>query len=417
MPTRCAIKNVNVQAISLVTKGANGKRICLLKQAGEVTDEQLPAHTNVIKSWDDSESWSTFYCVVAEPDAVENGGVLAPDVEDVWTVEEIRKAAHQFMANGGLVNKAHEDVLLGEDFQPYGQLVENAIALNDVVIPQPDGSDEVIKEGSWYVAIAPTEEGKQMIEAGEFTGVSIQGECEREVIAKERKPSLAERLFGKKEQPEPRPVAKVDDFATRRARSEFSGELWDAVSTLENTLWDAIYQYGEDEQVDPVPVIERSIEQFKDWAVAQATNLSPADAVAKAQEAEWKGRFTVPLPPVPTIPGEEATPATTQEDDSVTAEERIAKLEKDTQDGFAALTAAVAKVADTVTERLPEPEPKAPTPQELQEQLTTIGSSLETLAKSVERLGDGDSKQDDEGNTTPVAKGFNPERPLAGLLD
>lgn len=187
------LSNVVPYAISLVKRGANGQSFFLRKTDGAVLEgEQFQVDQGgvaVIPPYGDVEpllplphagdmiakaDWSAVYCVVASPSAVENGGMLSPEVWDQWAdADEIRKAAHAFMRNGALVNKMHEDLA------PYGQIVENAIALVDVEI-----EDTTIEKGSWYVAIEPTDEGIAAIESGEFTGISIEGTGSRAEISK-----------------------------------------------------------------------------------------------------------------------------------------------------------------------------------------------------------------------------------------
>ncbi len=159
------LSDVDVQAISLVKEGANGQRIILRKS--EAAGDELTAASRIVKEAGDD--WSVFYIVVAEPGRAEQPGVgdgAGEPIVDVWADEkEIEKAAHRFMHNGALVNRMHEDLA------PYGKLVENCVAPADIDL----GNGEVIKKGSWFVGIEPTSEGRELINKGEFTGVSIQG--------------------------------------------------------------------------------------------------------------------------------------------------------------------------------------------------------------------------------------------------
>lgn len=188
MPTVTHLLDVDPVAVSLVSKGANRQRFFLMKSdpdgmpllAEEPTDgyeelAELPFVEGLLKA--DAE-WSAVYCVVAAPGVRENPGMLASadDPDDEWaSADEIRKAAHRFMKNGGLVNRMHEDL------EPYGQVVENAVALSDFEV---DG--HVISKGSWYLGIEPTAAGKAAIEAGEFTGVSLQGTGRRVAVEVEK---------------------------------------------------------------------------------------------------------------------------------------------------------------------------------------------------------------------------------------
>jgi len=167
------LSNVDVIAVSLVNKGANRKRFFLRKAADEEKSEllTLPAQSHGLLK---AEDWSAVYCVVAEPGALEDSGMGGTDTADRWASEdEIRKACHRFAKNGGLINQMHETL------DPYGAMVENAVALADFVV---DG--ETIRKGSWYIAIEPNEHGRDQIEKGEFTGVSIEGTGLRTLVEK-----------------------------------------------------------------------------------------------------------------------------------------------------------------------------------------------------------------------------------------
>lgn len=175
-----ALRNVNPVAVTICKTGANGKTFFLRKMQEGEKAIVLPSPQTLIKSDDD---WTVAYCVVAEPGAEEQRGmimkggelVMDPDPEpDFWENEdEVRSAAHRFMKNGGLITKMHESI------EDYGDLVESAVALEDF-----DINGEEIKKGSWYIGIAPNDHGKQAIESGEFTGVSLEGTGERVQIAK-----------------------------------------------------------------------------------------------------------------------------------------------------------------------------------------------------------------------------------------
>lgn len=171
------LHDVDVLAISIVKNGANRKRFYLRKQHdGEpnlTATDKIIAH-RLVKA----DDWTTVYCVVAEPGNLENAGIAdgaGTGIDDMWLNEdEIRKASHKFMANGGLVNRMHETL------DPYGAIVENFIAQADFTV-----GDETIKKGSWVIGLHPTDEGRQRIEAGEFTGVSIQGTGLRTLMEKD----------------------------------------------------------------------------------------------------------------------------------------------------------------------------------------------------------------------------------------
>lgn len=168
------LANADIVALSIVKRGANRKRWFLRKAEGEGEGAtvEFVSQRMIAKA-----DWSAVYAVVAEPGALEGPGVGAadPETDDRWASEdEIRKAAHGFMRNGGLVNQLHKDL------EPFGTLVENAVALDDFTV-----NGETIRKGSWYVAIEPTPDGRDAIEKGTFGGVSIQGTATRTLVEKD----------------------------------------------------------------------------------------------------------------------------------------------------------------------------------------------------------------------------------------
>lgn len=165
------LHDVQPVALALCKQGANRQRIFLKKESDVDADKlmTLPGGQRLVKNAD----WSHFYCVVAEPDAFEDPGMgdgRGSGVEDRWRdADEIRKAAHFFAKSEQLVIGMHGS------FEPYGHVVENAVALADIAVPQADGTEQTIKKGSWYVGIEPSEAGKAAVDAGEFTGISLEG--------------------------------------------------------------------------------------------------------------------------------------------------------------------------------------------------------------------------------------------------
>lgn len=168
MPT--ILKDASITAISLVDRGANLKKIFLYKRADDATPDTASANpgalweSQLIKAGRAPDEWSTFYCVVAVPNEVDQQG-------DVWTADEIRKAAHDFVEGGGLINFMHKTM------EPVGKLVESSIALEEMRV-----NGEHIPKGSWYIAVRPNPEMKKAIERGEVTGISVQGSARREPV-------------------------------------------------------------------------------------------------------------------------------------------------------------------------------------------------------------------------------------------
>lgn len=188
-----ALFDVNPIAITICKKGANGQRIFLKKEAdGTVahldpeTDTlvTLPAGHTILKSGDD---WKVFYCVVAEPGAEEDCGVgddAGTGIVDVWKSEdEIADAAHRLLKNKGYVNAMH-DALEAEGCH----IVENAVALNDIWV-----GDTMIKKGAWYIGIEPSPDFRAQVDAGEITGVSLEGTGFRESLIEKSAPEFSAR--------------------------------------------------------------------------------------------------------------------------------------------------------------------------------------------------------------------------------
>jgi hypothetical protein len=169
------LSDVDPFAICICKKGANNQRIFLRKSQDGDHDgvTVLPHRDGLLKA--DTPDWTAFYCVVAEPGAEENGGQGASEITDVWKSEdEIRKAAHRFAKNQGYVNAMH-----GGLAEQGCTVVENAVALADFKVGR-----HTIKKGSWYIAVEPDDAFRAKVDAGEITGVSIEGSGMREALSK-----------------------------------------------------------------------------------------------------------------------------------------------------------------------------------------------------------------------------------------
>ena len=179
MPTVHMLHDVQPTVLTLCKQGANRQRIFLKKEQADEDLHVLPGGGGLIRKAE-GESWSYFYCVVAEPGMREDPGVgdgQGSGIEDQWRDEdEIRKAAHFFAKSDRLITGLHDTV------EPYGALVENAVALADFEVMDPMGVKQTIRKGSWYVGIEPSEAGRKAIDAGEFTGISLEGTGLREPV-------------------------------------------------------------------------------------------------------------------------------------------------------------------------------------------------------------------------------------------
>ena len=111
---------------------------------------------------------------VDAPRRIVYGVVLEPDSEDlqgdVLTVAEVEKAAHLFMGSQ-LVNEMHADL------DPVGRVLESYIAPADFWL-----GEQLVKRGSWVMAVRLDEETFAKVQGGEYTGYSIEGVGRREPI-------------------------------------------------------------------------------------------------------------------------------------------------------------------------------------------------------------------------------------------
>lgn len=422
------LRDADIHAISIVSKGANGKRICLFKTDDDDVGEEFDLHpqTKIAKAAD----WSAFYVVVAEPGWLEKPGMYGDQNSlDVWeSEEEIRKAAHRFMKNGGLVNKMHQDM------EPFGELVESAIALDDIRLV-----GETIKKGSWYVAIEPTDEGKSKIDAGEFTGVSIQGTGQR--ISKESfsKPGTADVTPSDRKKIEPlarhylskphpftacvrdqvkhglseehanrRCAVLLDTFDPTRARHSVQKSEVDAAREAFDALPEDIGYTPIPDTLDPVDDQEK-VGFLQKAAEFFGLSLSE-DAISKADGATLG---------------------------SETEEEQ--GMDQETKDRFEALEGNIAKIGDAIGKLTPskeeetsdsetelakqvkellakveakEAEDEAPKVEDVQKSVDELIEKVGEVVQAVDSLSEGGSTQED---VERVEK--KDASPLAGLLD
>ncbi len=390
---RNALRDVVPIALTLCKQGANRKRIFLRKSAATIEEDQiltLPGGSMKILK-EAGDGWTTFYCVVAEPGAEEDPGLIGDQESvDVWeSDEEIRKAAHHLLKQGGFVNVVHDGPA-----EEGCAIVESAIALADIEV---DGA--LIKKGSWYVGIEPTAELRKQIEAGDIEAISLEGTGVR--VALEKAASFGEVIGAK----------------------QLRDALWSATSTLEDVIYSALRD--EDESA-PKDVIRRSLDEFVDY-------LAPMlDAVTGDQRAALAKRLGTVKP---------TTSTATQEAEMGLAED-IAALKKSHEEATTALTTKLEKSDETtgaliglvgkLTERVEALAGAAAAPAkdadektdvkktnvvdalgQLADKLDSFDRDLSGLAKSVAKLGEGDSSQDDDSDTIRKATKDNP---LAGLL-
>jgi ribosomal protein L40E len=436
MPATSVLSDVDPIAITICKQGANRQRIFLRKTAREDDLRVLPARTHQLIRKADGDSWEVFYCVVAEPGAEEDPGMTGSGT-DTWASEdEIRKAAHRLLKNGAYVNAMH-DALAAEGCS----IVENAVALADFDVVSPEGVTTTIRKGSWYVAIEPGDEFRGQVDAGEITGVSLEGtgirtpvdvakakapaathrtckqcgahlatdatkckSCGASWVAKTAGPfgRLLDRLFPGAS---PAPIAKsADTFGTVMAQQEVTDGLWRATDVLHTVIREA---YADDGPDDPAAVVEASLDQFKAWVMGRVRGQT-REAVAKelgTVENTRESEDDVDEKQVKQLVDEAIEPIKKSTEETNTAVTALA-------DGFKQLLDRVGKE--------PEPKNEPVTVKKAVDQLGALADAvdgidgqLQDLAKSVAQLAEGDSQQDRQADTQQIRKTANP---LAGLL-
>lgn len=112
--------------------------------------------------------------VVLEPDEIDTQG-------DIITLDEIEKAAHEFLIKSRVVGKQHETVADAE-------IVESYLVPEDLTI-----GVEKVKKGTWVMAVkVHSDELWQEVKDGKFSGFSIGGKGKRLVEDEEEEEATTE---------------------------------------------------------------------------------------------------------------------------------------------------------------------------------------------------------------------------------
>lgn len=436
------MRDVDVSMISLVKRGANRKRFFLRKSAAG-SGAPMAAFGRLIKAAD----WSAVYCVVAEPGWLEDPGLISdtPDLGDIWaSEEEIRKAAHRFAKNGGLINLQHD----GADLA--GQTVENYIAPVDFEV-----EGELIKAGSWVVAIEPDPELRDSIEKGDLDAVSIEGTALRELVkaAAGNPAGRAGSLPGVKEDGKVRKalaaigkalgvdpaefdvVKTMPTFNERMAEREVDDQLPVALDELQSCVWRAFNPWtDEEDDEDPVEVITASVDQFRDWlvdllqktTVAKAGEAGPEVDVDELQADIAKAIGLDEIPPQWSSDhrGQTATlgGAMLSKEDRAEIQELVKSAIAEASAGEEGSPAPTGPSAEEIAKAAAEAviaaqaPPAPPSAEDLSKALedvqASIAEKLDPIAKSIEALGEGSSAQDRGPSepAQPVAKSADAPR-------
>jgi hypothetical protein len=452
MAKRNALRDVDPVAITICKQGANRKRIFLRK----ATDESLVSlgqDMPLLKS----SGWSAFYCVVAEPGWEEDPGMTGDrDSVDVWADEgEIRKAAHRLLKNGGYVNAAH-DALAAEGCA----IVESAVALADFTVEDAAGEPTTIRKGSWYVAIEASDEFRSQVEAGEITGVSLEGTGLRVPLEKKKdaspdmpipkasskaKTALAKQLpevtdaelsaamvsvqaemsstsllqkIAKAvgladDDPDLVALAKADaapveipSFSSIIAESKVDQELPRAFDALQRVVWRAFSPMAQEAGVDAASAVGEAADEFATYVKSLVGTLPAEQRQAVAKELATLENNDEEAP-VDDATRQEIEAIKKQGEDTATAVKALA-------DGFEKLLERVAPKEDPQAggDETPDPAALKKAMEDLDGKFGDLAGSLDTIAKSVEQLADSGTQQPED------AEGLRKQasHPLAGIL-
>jgi hypothetical protein len=233
MEAKRILKNIDVQFLSLVTAGANGKSI-IYKSANQAAPN-LNKEFKIIKTDDEKH---LVYATVYEPDTVDSQG-------DTANASEIEKACHKFSENLRLLK-----VDTQHNFEANGStVVENFILRSaDPMFPQT-------KSGSWVTVIkVAAEEIWALIKSGEIGGLSLAGLSGIESVEK-GDGAMSEFLK----------VLKAGFDKLNPLKKDFNEELAAVeIRTKTYALTDAIYNILNDETItDKKTAIIASLDQFK----------------------------------------------------------------------------------------------------------------------------------------------------------
>jgi len=154
--------DIGLETVSWVENPSQDSMFVMMKNS----DNKVRKTTGIYK--EPEEDWKVAYGPVMRPNDIDKDGDVAPTTD-------IRKAAHEFIAEGR-VNQFDTDHDLNTG---KGTLVESWILKEDKKYELPNGETEVIEKGSWMVGVKPDQKVKERIENGEITGWSIFGQADQ----------------------------------------------------------------------------------------------------------------------------------------------------------------------------------------------------------------------------------------------
>jgi hypothetical protein len=185
-------------------------------------------------------------------------------------------------------------------------------------------------------------------------------------------------------------------FDELRAQNELDDELPKAFDALRSVVWRAFSPYcDEDEKRDPKDVISTSLDQFKDWAIdlIDRVPMSKEDGEEPDLDALVKAFGAAPEGLIPE--GGTLDRNTEEETEMAWTDEEKQRVEN-LESGLGEVKTGIETLVKAHEE---SQKPEAPTVEDLAEKFDSLTGELQTLAKGIETLAEGDSAQGNEGDT------------------
>lgn len=251
------LKNISVSFLSIVGKGANGKRVIWKSdaQAAEGAEELSVALRDVRKS----EEKQIVFGVVYAPEQVDTQGEFAK-------AEDIEAAAYGFMKSKNVLN-----VDANHDFDPKAAYVAESW-----LIKGTDSLFDKEPEGTWCVGIKVEDaELWERVKKGELEGISMAGSAvkikkaaEGAGIVDEMKKMLGDLIKSIKESKSSEGVKKEDA----------KGEDGESGTVLSKEQFEAIVKAlgGVDELIDANKTLTERVEELE-----KSSNGKQSSAVGK----------------------------------------------------------------------------------------------------------------------------------------
>lgn len=265
-----AISDAKIRFVSLVDKAANKKKFLVTKAEKESGFASFQSFGRILKA-DQGNHFVTG--IVYEPMSEDTDG-------NYMTAEEIEKAAHWFMKNGG-------DVDIQHCFQKAEgvDVVESFVAKCDMEM-----EGQKISKGTWVMTMEVADDSVwNAITKGEITGFSMGGignfsqeDVDLGQVEKKSEPKGLFRRLAKSLGMEVVEKGKVKDDYRQRIKSE---NFWTAYSALENALKTEVYKQGYGYQyvfTDNEDIIRDALNDFNEIVTELLDSEHLADDLSKA---------------------------------------------------------------------------------------------------------------------------------------